>query len=366
MSRLSKLLLAGIGVAAFVVVVLVAISLVGGGGGASAVTQTTGAASAAAPDASGFSPAEIYQRSADGVVLVLASFGDGAGSPSPLDPHHGGEALGTGFVVDEDGTILTNAHVVANDGQKASEVEVAFREGDETAPHEKAELVGVDATTDLAVLRIAPGDRDLTPLPLGDSSKVQIGQWVVAIGNPLGYSFSLTAGIVSGIARNLEAPNGAVIPNGIQTDAAINQGNSGGPLLDARGDVIGVNEQIATTSGSFSGLGFAIPINLAKSVIDQILATGTVEHAYLGIEGQTIDETVAQLLDLPVQQGVLVASVQEGTGAAEAGLRGGDETRTDPGHPLHGRRRHHHQAGWGGAHRDGGTGRNDRREAARR
>ncbi len=283
----------------------------------------------AAP-AAGFSPADIYRRSAAGVVLVQAAFGGESG------PHAGlGEALGSGFVVDERGTILTNAHVVAQNGLDAEQVWVSFRNGQEGAGGRiEAEVVGVDQTTDIAVLRVDPEGRELTPLPLGDSSRVVIGQWVVAIGNPLGFDFSLTVGIVSGVGRDLQAPNGAIIPNGIQTDAAINQGNSGGPLLDQDGNVIGVNEQIATTSGSFSGLGFAIPINLVKSVLQQIEETGEVRHAFLGIQGQTITPTLADVLDLPADQGVLVVSVQDGTAAAEAGLRGGDETRTIQGQPF--------------------------------
>ena len=276
------------------------------------------AATPPAPGVAGFSPAQIYQKSASGVVLVTSTFGG-----SSL-----GGALGSGFVVDKNGTILTNAHVVTQSGRRATSVHVAFRQGqDQSSAQVKATLVGVDQTSDIAVLRVAPGNRTLTPLPLGDSSKVVIGQWVVAIGNPLGYSFSLTQGIVSGIGRDLQAPNNAVIPNGIQTDAAINQGNSGGPLLDANGDVIGINEQIATPSGSFSGLGFAIPINTAKTVLQQILQTGSAKHAFLGVEGQTIDPAVAQLLGLPVQQGVLVARVQPGSAAAKAGLKGGTRTR---------------------------------------
>jgi S1-C subfamily serine protease len=325
MSRLSKLLLAGAGIAAVVILVLVLISVVGGGG-ASSVTQPSGTASAAAGP-SGFSPAALFDKSASGVVLVVSTFG-GSGLG-------GGEALGSGFIVSKDGTILTNAHVVTSNGQKATKVEVAFRQGqDQTSPHVTAKLVGVDVTSDIAVLKVSPGSRTLTPLPLGDSSNLTIGEWVVAIGNPLGYSFSLSQGIVSGTARDLQAPNGAIIPNGIQTDAAINQGNSGGPLIDANGEVIGINEQIASTSGSFSGLGFAIPINTAKTVMQQILQTGKATHAYLGIEGQTIDETVAQVLNLPVKQGVLVATVQPGTAAAKAGLKGGTRTQTIQGVPF--------------------------------
>jgi S1-C subfamily serine protease len=271
-----------------------------------------------------FSPADIYRRSAAGVVLVRAGFGDAE------DPHGGlGESLGSGFVVDGQGTILTNAHVVSQDGLDATRVSVAFREGEDGGGGQvEAEILGVDQTTDIAVLRVDPSGLDLVALPLGDSSRVVIGQWVVAIGNPLGFDFSLTAGIVSGIGRDLQAPNGAIIPNGIQTDAAINQGNSGGPLLDQDGNVIGINEQIATTSGSFSGLGFAIPINLARSVMQQIAETGEVRHAYLGVQGQTITPALADVLGLPAEEGVLVVSVQDGTAAEQAGIRGGTETRT--------------------------------------
>jgi putative serine protease PepD len=297
--------------------------------GAPATTEP-GVTTEPAPPPDGFSPADIYRRSAAGVVLVQAAFGDGAGPHGSL-----GEALGSGFVVDERGTILTNAHVVAQNGLDAEQVWVSFRNGQEGAGGRvEADVVGVDQTTDIAVLRVDPDGRDLTPLPLGDSSRVVIGQWVVAIGNPLGFDFSLTVGIVSGVGRDLQAPNGAIIPNGIQTDAAINQGNSGGPLLDQNGDVIGVNEQIATTSGGFSGLGFAIPINLVKWVLQEIEETGEVRHAFLGIQGQTITPTLADVLELPADHGVLVVSVQDGTAAEEAGLRGGTETRTIQGQPF--------------------------------
>ena len=164
--------------------------------------------------------------------------------------------------------------------------------------------------------------------------KVGIGQWVVAIGNPLGYDFSLTQGIVSGLGRDLQAPNGAVIPDGIQTDAAINQGNSGGPLLDQNGNVIGINEQIASTSGSFSGLGFAIPINTAKSVMQQITTTGTVKHAFLGIEGQTITQPLAEGAEAAGEPGRAGDQGPAGHGARGAGIKGGTQTKVIQGVPL--------------------------------
>jgi S1-C subfamily serine protease len=280
-----------------------------GGGGSVAESPAQGGSE-------DFDPEALYRRSADSVVLVLADFHGGAVA--------GGEAIGSGFVASDQGHIITNAHVVQQDGRTSDSVEVAVRRDEDREERFEATIVGVDATTDIAVLRV--DDAALAPLPLGDSSQVAVGEPVVAIGNPLGFSFSLTAGVVSGVGRNLQAPNGAVIPNGIQTDAAINQGNSGGPLIDAAGDVIGVNEQIASPSGSFSGLGFAVPINTAKEVMRQFVEEGEVRHAFLGIQGQTITPGIARALDLPVDEGVLIASVQDGTAAAQAGLRGGDET----------------------------------------
>ena len=326
MSRAIKYLFMSSAIVALVVIGLLAYLVVSGpspddaaGAPPSAALSATGA---------GFSPAAVFQKSAPGVVLVQSSYGNGNGGP-------GSQALGSGFVVDANGTILTNAHVVTENGVRASSVTVAFRQGkDQTGNAIKAKVLGVDPTSDVAVLKIDPSGHRLTPLPLGDSNNVAIGQWVVAIGNPLGYDFSLTQGIVSGLGRDLQAPNGAVIPNGIQTDAAINQGNSGGPLLDQNGSVIGINEQIASTSGSFSGLGFAIPIDAAKTVMQQITATGSAKHAFLGVEGLSIDKPLAKALGLPVGQGVLVLSVKAGTAAAAAGIKGGTRTTTVQGVPI--------------------------------
>jgi putative serine protease PepD len=326
MSRAVKYLIASAGIVALVVIGLLAYNVITGSG------NSAGSGGTAFASTGGFDPAAIYQKSYSGVVLVQSAFpaqGNGLGQLG------GGQALGSGFVVTTGGTILTNAHVVMENGVKAKSVTVSFNQGKDQAGKEvKATIVGVDPTSDVAVLHVDPAGQTLTPLPLGDSNKVAIGQWVVAIGNPLGYDFSLTQGIVSGIGRDLQAPNGAVIPNGIQTDAAINQGNSGGPLLDQNGNVIGINEQIASPSGSFSGLGFAIPIDSAKSVMQQLKTTGTVKHAFLGIEGQTITPPLAKALNLPAQQGVLVVKVQPGTTAAAAGIKGGTGTKVIAGAPI--------------------------------
>jgi len=262
----------------------------------------------------GFDPALIYERSVDGVVLIVSEFGPGR------------QGLGSGFLVREDGHILTNAHVVSAEGTAADRVRVAFQDGEGGQTRLSASIVGIDPSTDIAVLRVDPADIDAAPLPLGTSADVRVGEPVVAIGNPLGFSFSLSNGIVSGVDRNLTAPNGAVIPNGIQTNAAINQGNSGGPLIDADGEVIGVNEQIASRSGSFSGIGFAVPIDTVKTVMRQLIEEGNVDHAFLGIQGQTITATVAEVLGLPVESGVLVATVADDSPAERAGLRGGTRT----------------------------------------
>lgn len=272
-------------------------------------------------------PTEIYRKYAPGVVEVLATF---SGGSDFFGQSQSGEALGSGFVVSKDGVIITNAHVVATEGrqgesQRASSVEVVFKLKGTQTQRVPATILGVDNTSDVAVLKVDPDKAPaLVPIPLGDSDGVQVGESVVAIGNPLGYDFSLTEGIVSATNRNLQSPNGAVIANGIQTDAAINSGNSGGPLINSRGQVIGVNEQIASQSGGNQGLGFAVPINTAINVMEQIENTGTVQYAWLGVQGQTVTADVASQLGLESSQGgVLVAEVVDGSAAAKAGIRGG-------------------------------------------
>jgi S1-C subfamily serine protease len=192
----------------------------------------------------------------------------------------------------------------------------------------KAEVVGTDASTDLAVLRVETAASALTPLPLGNSDVVQVGDPVVAIGNPFGLDRTATSGIVSALQRLLTAPNRFTIDHVIQTDAPINPGNSGGPLLNAQGRVIGVNTQIETGSGTSAtgnvGIGFSVPSNTVKDVVAQILRTGRVDHAYLGISGQAVSKDVAETYNLPVKAGVLVESVTNESGADKAGLKGGE------------------------------------------
>ncbi|HEV2944130.1 MAG TPA: trypsin-like peptidase domain-containing protein [Solirubrobacteraceae bacterium] len=229
-----------------------------------------------------------------------------------------GQATGSGIVIDSNGTILTNYHVVEN----AVKVTVSFQKGQAV----EAQVVGKDPSNDLAVLRIHPDGLTLHPLTLGNSSAAQVGDPVLAIGNPFDLERTLTTGVISALQRQITAPNGFTIDNVLQTDAPINPGNSGGPLLDASGKVIGINSQIETggsSSGSV-GIGFAVPINTAKGEIAQLEKGGTVRGAYLGLTSLTIDGSLSAL-NLPVKQGALVQSVQKGTPAEKAGIHGGTE-----------------------------------------
>ena len=278
---------------------------------------------------------QIYQRYAQGVVEIEATLTgvSGQGSfpfsfPFPLGPQTE-QALGSGFVVSKDGYIITNAHVVSSNGHTAKTVKVVFKGIGTQTRQVTGTVVGADNTSDVALIKVDPSKvGKLDVIPLGNSTTVQPGEPVVAIGNPLGYDFSITAGIVSATNRNLQSPNGSTIYDGIQTDAAINEGNSGGPLIDSSGHVIGINEQIATESGGNEGLGFAVPIDTAVNVMNQLRKSGSVSYAWLGIAGQTLTPDVAQALGLKTTEGVLVAQVLAGTPAAKAGLKGGTGQRS--------------------------------------
>jgi S1-C subfamily serine protease len=238
-------------------------------------------------------------------------------SPTPTTPQQQ-QSLGSGFVIDKTGHIVTNYHVV----QGAKKINVSFSNGAST----KATVVGVDPSSDLAVLTVDASSRALTPLQLGNSDAMRVGDPVVAIGNPFGLDRTVTAGIVSAIQRAITAPNGYTIDHVIQTDAAINHGNSGGPLLNRRGQVIGVNAQIETGgsgNGGNVGVGFAIPSNTVKNVIAQLLREGHVNRAFIGISATPITRDLARVFRLPVSKGLLVQSVQPGSGAASAGLKAG-------------------------------------------
>jgi S1-C subfamily serine protease len=268
---------------------------------------------------------DIYASEGRGVAFISAE-GVTSEESSPFGTPQEGSATGSGFVVNKDGTILTNAHVV--DG--ADSVTVSFKDGGEEIP---AEVKGVDTSTDLAVLKIDPSDAEnIAVLPLGDSSKAEVGDPVVAIGNPFGYSRTVTTGIVSGLQREIVAPDGFQINNVIQTDASINPGNSGGPLLDANGRVIGINSQIATGGGQGSvGIGFAVPVNTAKKLLPQLRQGGEIEHAWLGVQMSDVNADVAKELDLPVDHGALVVEATQDGPADEAGIEGGDSTSGEGG-----------------------------------
>jgi len=280
---------------------------------------------------------DIYRRAAPGVVQITATqvvsgqSTDLFGFPFPTRQQR--ESLGSGFVIDKAGHIVTNYHVV----EGARRVDVSFSNNESM----KAKIVGVDPSTDVAVLQVDAHARALTPLTLGNSDAVRVGDSVVAIGNPLGYDRTVTAGIVSALQRVIQSPNSYSIDHVIQTDAALNHGNSGGPLLDARGEVIGVNSQISTGDTGATGnigIGFAVPIDTVRAVAGQLIKNGHVEHAYLGITAQPVTRTAAKLFKLPVGHGLLVASVQPGSAAASAGLRAGSQNATLAGesYPLGG------------------------------
>jgi putative serine protease PepD len=221
---------------------------------------------------------------------------------------------GSGFVIDDRGLILTNNHVVEN----TESLEVTLADKSKVA----AKLVGRDPENDLAVIRVTVPREKLTPLRLGDSSQLQVGQMAIAIGNPFGLDRTITRGVVSAIGRSLKSDSGRQIRNVIQTDAAINPGNSGGPLLNSRGEVIGINTAIFTPSGGSVGIGFAVPVNIAKKLLPQLVARGRASHPWLGIKGLDINPTVAKALSLPVKEGVMIAQVTPNGPAARAGLRG--------------------------------------------
>jgi S1-C subfamily serine protease len=305
--------------------VVVAVIAAAGGLGESQKTVTEIQAAPVTPSNASvqthaLTPHEVYVRDAPGVAFVTSTIVQKTESPFNLfgggETQRQGQATGSGIVIDGNGTILTNYHVVEN----AIKVTVSFEKGKSV----EAQVVGKDPSNDLAVLRIHPDGLTLHPLTLGDSSGVQVGDPVYAIGNPFDLERTLTTGVISALQRQITAPNGFTIDNVLQTDAPINPGNSGGPLLDAAGRVIGINSQIETggSGGGSVGIGFAVPITTAKSEIAQLEKGGTVRGAYLGLTSLTIDGSLSAL-NLPVKSGALVQSVQKGSAAAKAGIRGG-------------------------------------------
>ena len=301
-------------------------------------TASPTATTVSAPPQQGLSVNQIYRKDAPGVVVVTATTTtttsnqfDPFGAPQQQQQ----QALGSGFVIDRSGHILTNAHVVLN----ASKVQVAFG-SDATSRTYDAKVLGIDRSTDVAVLKVDAPAEALTPLTLGNSSGVEVGDPVVAIGNPLGEARTATTGIVSAVNRDIGSLQGNVqIRGAIQTDAAINHGNSGGPLINDLGQVIGITSQILSDdpnnpqSGNI-GIGFAVPINTVKTVADQIIANGKAQHTYLGILGSELTPSLAQALNLGVDHGVLIGKVESGSPAAKAGLRAGTTQATIQGQTM--------------------------------
>ena len=273
-------------------------------GGTTAVAPSSSSGTAQTVKDGALTIGQVYDRTNASVVEITVT------TQAPADGPMGSgtaQAQGSGFVYDSSGHVITNAHVV--DG--AESAKVRFADGKTY----DATVVGVDASTDLAVLKVEAPSSALHPLELADSSQAAVGDVVVAIGSPFGLENSVTTGIVSALGRSMKAPNGYTITGSIQTDAAINHGNSGGPLLDLDGKVVGVNAQIESESGGNDGVGFAIPSSTVRSIVTQILEDGSVQHAYLGVSVTAAADGTA---------GAQLAEVRSGTPAAEAGLQAGD------------------------------------------
>jgi S1-C subfamily serine protease len=306
---------------AFVAVVgllAIATGLVSTGGGTTTRTAPSATASGTTPAASvtsnegdGNTVNEIYKADGPGVAFIESKVSEGVAS-------------GSGIVLDDEGHVLTNNHVV----EGGEEIKVSLKSEGQMYT---AEVVGTEPNKDLALLKVDAPASQLHPLKLGDSDQMEVGDPVVAIGNPFDLQRTVTSGIVSALQREIQAPDGVTIDNVIQTDAAINPGNSGGPLIDSAGEVIGINSQIETGgegSEGNVGIGFAIPINTAKEEIATLESGSSDEHGYLGISGATITPELAQAFNLPVEAGVLVQQVEEGGPAAAAGIQGATTAAT--------------------------------------
>jgi S1-C subfamily serine protease len=276
---------------------------------------------------------QIYKADGEGVAFIESQLeAQQSESFNPfgeVEPEGGGTATGSGFVIDDEGHILTNNHVIEGAGK------VTVKLGDSEKTYD-AEVVGTDPGTDVALLKVDAPKGEIHPLTLGRSSDLEVGDPVVAIGNPFGLDRTVTSGIVSALQRDIQAPNGFSISHVIQTDAAINPGNSGGPLINAEGAVIGINAQIATGGGGNGnvGIGFAIPIDTVRAEIEQLKNKGEVEHAFIGISGGTITAELSKALNLPVDEGVIVQSVVKGGPADKAGIEAGGTEAQINGEPV--------------------------------
>jgi S1-C subfamily serine protease len=316
-------------ISALIIAALVAATVIGGcggdgdgDGGSSTVERTRVQVVEGLGGKNGFNPSAIYERLSPGVVTVTSLFGD-----QTLRQILGGEGSagqGSGFVLDGDGYIATNAHVVTDGtGDKltrAREVFVQFEDGNQV----KGEIVGYDPNADVGVVKVDPKGLELVPLSFAPTRDVKVGEPVAAIGSPFGQESSLSVGVVSATERSIDSiTSGFNLVDAIQTDAPINRGNSGGPMFDAEGDVIGINAQIRSESGTAEGVGFAIPINAARRSMEQLIQTGEVRYAWLGVTTQSVTPRMAERFGLAETSGAAVQSVAGGSPADQAGLRGG-------------------------------------------
>jgi S1-C subfamily serine protease len=275
----------------------------------------------------GFDPRQIYKRLSPGVVTVISIF-DGNGFQVGED---GSGGQGSGFVLDGQGYVATNAHVVTEESStdRAGEVYVEFFDGNRV----KAEIVGVDPNADVALLKLDPAGLSLTPLRLGSSHDIAVGEPVAAIGSPFGERQSLSVGVVSAVDRNIRSLTRFGIGDAIQTDAAVNPGNSGGPLLDADGEVLGINAQIKTDSGGGEGVGFAVPVDAVRRSLDELRARGRVDYGYLGVTTLSVWPQLARRIGAQGAGGALVQEVEDESPAGQAGVRAGDDEITFQGQP---------------------------------
>jgi S1-C subfamily serine protease len=265
----------------------------------------------------GFDPKAIYAHRSSGVVTIVAVYGSDPASPE--------RALGSGFVVSSKGYIVTNSHVITTAGgdaaaKPADQVFVEFQDHDRV----EARIVGWDVFDDVGLIRVSPSAHALAPVPLGDSAAVTVGEPVAAIGSPFGNENSLVVGVVSATKRSVDSLTSQFnLVDAIQTDALINHGNSGGPLFDARGRVIGITAQIRSASGNAEGVGFAVAINSVRRSMQQLIANGSVSYAYVGVKTEDLTPALAKRFDYPVERGAVITNVFDGGPAAAAGLRGG-------------------------------------------
>lgn len=328
-----------------VVAALLALAVAGCGGGDDGV-RSQAAADSDAPvttvdrtttvevpradeDDDSFDPTRIYERDAPGVVTIRSVLSGRSSLPGGGD-----SGLGSGFVLNDRGEIATNAHVVTEgEGRsirRAKEVYVAFADGNQVP----ARIVGYDANADVALLRIKPDGLTLRPLRLGTARDLRVGSPVAAIGSPFGEPQSLSTGVVSATDRSIRSLTGFEIAGAIQTDAAINQGNSGGPLVNADGDVLGINSQIQTTSGGGEGVGYAVPADTVRRTLQALREDGTIDYAYLGVATTRVYPQLARRFDLPVTSGAWLQEVVPGGPADDAGLRAGDDERRFQARPF--------------------------------